>query len=383
MPRLLLVATIPRFHEAFLGRHAAHFRSRGWDVEGMARRLPGHGQAAAPYDRTHSVKWSRSALDPRNLLVGPRRVRRIVAERRPDIVHVHTPVAGFVTRWALRRLRRRTGTAVVYTAHGFHFHPHGSRWSNFLFRSLERLAGRWTDRLVVINEHDRQAAREAGLVPTDALHHIPGVGIDLDFYRPETVSSDEGRAFRTELGLDPDTPLVTMIAEFNPGKRHRDLVQAVAGLEGVHAALAGGGPQVETVASQARELRVADRIHLVGFREDVRPMLAAADIFALPSEREGLPRSVMEALAMEVAVIGTDARGIRDLVGSDAGLLFEVGDVEGLRRAIERLLDDPDARREMGRRGRERMRDYALEEVLRAHEELYHEILEQRNRETP
>ena len=132
--------------------------------------------------------------------------------------------------------------------------------------------------------------------------------------------------------------------------------------------------------SQARGLGVEDRVHFLGVISDVRPVVRAATALILPSKREGLARSVMEALSLEVPVIASTARGNRELVGKDSGLLFDTGDVRGLADAMDRLIDHPDERRAMGRRGRERMVErYDLNVLIRMHEALYREMLAERS----
>jgi hypothetical protein len=162
MHRLLMVTTVPATFD-FLAPFAAHFRRAGWTVDALSGAGDGFRERDR-FDHAFAVEWSRNPLDPRNLGRAPARVREVVARGRYDLVHVHTPVAAFVTRFALRR---RTGRAprVVYTAHGFRFHPGGRPWSNAAFLSLELLAARWTDYLVVMNAEDAAAARRWRLVP--------------------------------------------------------------------------------------------------------------------------------------------------------------------------------------------------------------------------
>ena len=129
MNKLLLVTTVPGTLRSFLLPFAAHFRRLGWQVDAMACGASASIECQQGFDRVWDVEWSRNPLDPRNLLAAPGVIREIVTRERYDLVHVHTPVAAFVTRYALKDLRRQTDTKIIYTAHGFHFwHCCGLPW---------------------------------------------------------------------------------------------------------------------------------------------------------------------------------------------------------------------------------------------------------------
>lgn len=375
-PRILYCSTVARFLEAFLLPYGRHFRDQGWQVYAAAQGAQDSEPVREHFDDAFDVPWSRNPHDPRNLAAA-REIRSIVRETSPDIIHTHTPVASFVTRLATGPVGPPSDPALVYTAHGFHFHPEGGLL-NPVFRTAERLAGRWTDHLVVINDHDEEAARDAGIVDPESLHRIPGVGVDLAEYDPQRVDTSDIEAFRDELGLSTGDPLVCMVAEFNPGKRHRDLVRAAAKLDGVHVAFAGTGPERDAVASLASEMGIRERIHLLGFREDVPRIVRASQALVLPSQREGLPRSVMEALALQTPVVASDVRGNRDLVDEEVGRLYPVGDVDALAEALWTIVDPETDTTEMGRRARRRAERYSLKRVLDQHQELYDAILRDR-----
>ena len=107
------------------------------------------------------TEWSRDPLKLQNLMVAPRQIQEVVAQEEYDLVHVHTPVAAFVSRYALNSLRKRGKPKLVYTVHGFHFYRGRAKLKNALFLALEKLAGRWTDYLIVINREDEEAAKRS------------------------------------------------------------------------------------------------------------------------------------------------------------------------------------------------------------------------------
>jgi glycosyltransferase involved in cell wall biosynthesis len=376
MTRVLMSATVPVFIRAFLLPLGEYFRSLGWRVDAMARDLPQCERTREAFDRVWDIGWSRSPLDPANLLGPPRQLRALVEQERYDLVHVHTHVAAFVTRFALRH--RSAGPKIVYTAHGFSFYPGGARLRNTILRGIEAFAARWTDYLVTMNQDDFEAARRFASLPTERVRYMPGIGVDLDRYRPSTIGASSIEGLRRELGLAPNETVFTMVAEFIHRKRHEDAIRAFGKManDRAHLLLAGNGPLVPTMRELASSLGLEDRVHFLGFRDDIPTLMRASRAVLLVSAQEGLPRSVMEALCLEVPVIGTRVRGTKDLLDSEHGILVELGDVDGIARALDWAAAHPDRCQEMGRRGRRAMRPYDVRNIIAEHESLYAEALE-------
>lgn len=373
MPKLLIVTTIPATVRAFLLPYIAHFRARGWQVDAMAQGISDCIECTTACDRVWDVEWSRNPLDLRNLLNAPRQIHQVLAHNY-DLVHVHTPVAAFVTRYAINRWQNATKPKLIYTAHGFHFYRGGSPVKNRVFLTLEKLAGRWTDYLVTINHEDEQAALQHQIVPAAKIRYMPGIGVDTNYYNPQAVAHVDVMQVRQELGLTPENPLFLSIAEFIPRKRHRDLLQAFALLNPqAHLALAGTGELQAQMQSLAAELKIAERVHFLGLRRDIPILIRACVATILVSAQEGLPRSVLESLSLGVPVIGTQIRGIEDLVEPD--LLVPLGDVTAIARAMTWVLEHPEAAQTLGQKGRDRMINYDLRQIIDLHENLYAEAL--------
>jgi glycosyltransferase involved in cell wall biosynthesis len=375
MIKLLIVATIPGTLGGFILPFVRHFRSLGWQVDGMAQEIEQCGVCSSEFDRVWNVRWSRNPLDPRNLAIAVPRIREVVAQGNYNLVHVHTPVAAFVTRYALKD--RKHKPQVIYTAHGFHFHRGGNPLTNNIFLTLEKLAGKWTDYLITINREDEAAAKKHHIVAADKIYYTPGIGVDLTHYNPSTISLDATNTIRQELGLAPQDVLFLCVAEFTKNKRHQDILSALAKLNRstVHLALAGDGEQRIPMEKLAGELNLQNQVHFLGFRPDISALIRTSVAVLLTSQREGLPRSIMEALCLETPVIGSDIRGTRDLLIEGCGILVPVGDTDALASAMNQILEDLPEAGVMGKRGRKKMLDYDVNQIIQLYEKIYDRAL--------
>lgn len=384
-PRLLLVSTVAVTIRHFLRPYANHFRSLGWRVDAAANGLTTDEIGREAFDAVYDLPLSRSLRDLGGLVHGWRAVGRAISDAQPDIVHVHTPIASFMVRLAVRLMPRSRRPVVVYTAHGFHFHEGGRRVPNAAFLLAERLAGRWTDRLIVINDEDERAARNHRIVAPGRLVRMAGIGLDTTVYSPAAVDAAGAARYCEALGLTEGEPYFVVIGEFSLNKRQSDAIEALARMEHSRArlVLVGSGPRRAQLEALASERTVSDRVRFTGLIDDVPVVLVGATALVATSAREGLSRSVMEALSLEVPVIGSTARGNRELVG-ESGRIFATGDIDALAGWMDWFLDHPWEAREMGRAGRRRMvDDYDLGPLMRRHERLYGELLAERRMRDP
>lgn len=377
MKKVLLVTTMAYTLRAFLLPFAHHFRNKGWQVDAAASDASKNTACIEAFDHVWDIDWSRNPFALRNLYLAARKIRALVIREGYDLVHVHTPVASFITRFAVRTPPLSRPPIVVYTAHGFHFHQGGRTISNGIFRNLEKVAGRWTDYLVTINQEDYSAAGRYGIVPPEQLRYIPGIGVDLEDYSPGSRMAPDLSLTRKHLGVGAGDWLFMVVGELNRNKRPDLILDAFAALPSsrVHLVYVGDGCLGSQLRAQGERLNILDRTHFLGFRPDVKTLLEAADGVILASQREGLPRSIMEALSMERPCIGSNVRGTRDLLADDCGLVFKSDDQQSLTRAMAWMMDHPEEAQAMGKRGRQRMKDFDIRHILQLHEELYVEAL--------
>lgn len=357
-PRILYVATVDIMLRLMLPQLDA-LRDAGFTVE-IACRITRHGEEMYSHaDIVHNLPFQRSPVHPDNVKALSQ-LTRLIRERRYVIVHAHTPVGGVAGRIAAT-----LGNAPIrmYTAHGFHFHRHGSTLGNALYRSIETIAGRrFSDAVLVINSEDYDAAIQHKVVTApEKLFLTGGVGISTDRFAPSRCTKEDREALRREIGAESDAvPVLTFVGEMIPRKRHGDLLAAFTRIREVHPeallVLAGDGVLMDRVQKLAAEIGVMEGCRFLGYRRDIPAILAATDLFVFPSSQEGLPCAIQEALAMEVPTVATDVRGNRDLVRPECGRLVPFGDTDALANACLQLLAlPPEKRREMGKAGREIM----------------------------
>jgi glycosyltransferase involved in cell wall biosynthesis len=370
----LFVTTVPATLEAFLLPFADHFRARGWRIDALANEATRRGRLLPSFDTLYDIGWSRSPLAVGHHYDTWNRVRRIVVEGGYDIVHVHTPIAAFVTRFALRSMSPADRPAIIYTAHGFHFYRGQGRLGHAVFRTLERTAAPWTDHLVTINREDYEAALAFRGISSDRVRLIPGIGVDTEAYSRDRIAPADAARVREELDVAADAFMLTMVAEFSPVKRHAHMLEALARTTHPDSVLVlvGEGPLEQATREAAVRLGIADRIRWAGYRTDVPAVLAASDALALVSAREGLPRSVLEAMSMALPVIGTATRGITDAVDDSVGWIVPKDDVSALARTIDHAASSPAECHERGQAARDRaVEHFALPMVLGMYEDLY------------
>lgn len=307
--RVLFTATLVRGHIAkFHIPYLKWFKERGWETWVAAKNDYPDGACEIPYcDHFVNIDFARSPFS-RQTLIAYRQLRGLFSHEWFDIVHTHTPVGAVLTRFAARDARR-SGTKVIYTAHGFHFYKGAPLINWLLWYPVERIMSRFTDVLITINSEDfRRAKRFAHCL----VEYVPGVGVD--YSRLSCVVHSE--SVRAALGLAPDDFAVLAIGDLNSNKNHRVLVEATAQLPSkTQLYIAGDGPLRGRLETLAERLGISERVHLLGFRSDIAALLNACDLFCLPSKREGLPVSLIEAMALGVPCLASNARGCADVLG--------------------------------------------------------------------
>ncbi|HWB94888.1 MAG TPA: glycosyltransferase family 4 protein [Puia sp.] len=301
-------------------------------------------------------------------------LRKLLREEAIDLVHTH----GARSLSNILFPARRLSIPVVHTVHGWSFHDHLPGWKRRARIAGERfLTGKAFVNIAVSESNARIGREKLGVFNGVVINN----GVDLAQY-----SGRGGSGFRQEWAIPEDAVVISWVARFIHDKNPLALIRAFARLERQYPAarlvLVGDGPAREAAMALARELGVAEKVIFPGFRGDVPGILGETDIFCLPSIKEGLPVSLIEAMAMGNAVVATDVQGCHDVVthGRD-GLLAPLEDLEnGLTTAIGELLGDAGRRAQLAAEARRTVeRRFDAREMARAIERLYLQVLDQKN----
>ncbi len=363
--KVLFVATVLRGHIlVFHLPYMRWFQEQGYEVHVCARNDTEESAPQVPFcHRYLDMPFERSPLHPGNLKVY-HELKRLMEQENYALIHCHTPVGGMMGRLCARKSRKQ-GSRVLYTVHGFHFFRGAplSHW--LLFYPAERFLARYTDLLITINGEDAARARK---FPAKRVELLKGVGIDLG--RFETAV--DRAAVRESIGVPKDVPVVICVGEHIPRKNHETVLRAVAKREGVWLLFCGVGELTEPLTALCQELGISQRVRFLGFRKDVPELLKASDAFVFPSFQEGLPVSLMEAMAAGLPCAVSRVRGNADLIGQgQGGFLREPKDVEGFAEDLGKMLESESLRAEMGARNRREIVAYGLPTVLAQMAEWY------------
>lgn len=371
--RVLFVATVVKTHMMqFHLPYLRMFHEMGWETAVAAKndyenpedcRIP---DCDTYFDIPfHRIPWKK------NNIASYRMLKKIIDEGNFDLIHCHTPVGAMIGRLAARDARKK-GTRVIYTAHGFHFFRGAPLQNWLLYYPAEWICSFLTDVLITINKEDYQRAGKH--LHPKKVEYVPGVGIDTGKF----VSSPQQRQEkRSSLGFGKEDFLILTVAEMTKNKNHITVLNALAALKEweefsrIHYLICGRGEQWESLERVAADLEISDHVHFLGYRSDAAELYGACDLFAFMTYREGLPVSLMEAMAAGMPIVCTRVRGNTDLIQDGVSGVFVENDPLALAEAILALSRDPERRAKLGAGAAETVKPFGEETVHRKMREIY------------
>jgi glycosyltransferase involved in cell wall biosynthesis len=315
----------------------------------------------------HAVEHLVQPISPRTDLKAVAEITALIRRVKPDLIHAHTSKAGILGRLA----GRLTGVPSVFTAHTWSFAEGTSLKWKALGIPSERIAARWTKRIITVSEANRRTALEKRVGTPEKLVTVHN-----------GISDDKGRA---NPALSKPVTLA-MVARFSQQKDHRTLLAALAGIRtSFKLLLVGDGPTLPEVKAEAASLGLTDRVEFSGARNDVANLLGRSQVLLLITNWEGFPITILEGMRAGLPVIATDIGGTSESVAhEETGLLVPPRDITALQAALTRLLGNADLRVRMGRAGRARYeREFALSAMLRRTLTVYEAALRTETKHNP
>lgn len=313
-------------------------------------------------------------LDPWRDVVACRDLTKIFRATRPGIVHTHSGKAGILGRLAARR----AGVPIiVHTIHGPSFGSFQSPLSNAIFKTAEKRAGRITTHFISVANAMTRQYLAAGIG-----HPAQYTRIFSGFPLAPFLAARAGRDSRARWNIEPDDFVVGKISRLVPLKGHDDLIAAAPAVLQNHPRtkflLVGDGVWRERLQDRIRSLGLADRFIFAGLvpPAEIPGCLAAMDVVAHLSLREGLPRALSQALAVGLPVVAYDCDGASEVcLPDETGFLIEPGDVAALAARLAQLASDKPLRERLGQRGQALVRaSFAVETMVNKIAALYREL---------
>ncbi len=327
MEKVLIATTVSGFVPQFEMNNVRILQDMGYEVHYASNfnnvsygtdnhRLEGTGIIL------HQIDFARSPFQWKENKKAYEQLKQLLQQYSFSLIHCHTPVGSVLTRLAAKPYRTK-GTKVIYTAHGFHFYKGAPLQYWLLFYPIERWLANVTDVLITMNEEDFLRAKKFCKRKKTIVEHIFGVGIDIAYWSGKNITKEERTLIRKqkreELYILEETKMLLSIGELIPRKNHAEVIRVLAkekqnGNHNFCYVICGQGVLKEELLYLTKQCDLSENVLFLGYREDIRELLYAADVFVFPSKQEGMPMALMEAIAAGVPAKASDIRGNRELL---------------------------------------------------------------------
>ncbi len=293
---------------------------------------------------------------------------KLIKDLKVDILSLHSSKAGALGRMVGYIAGVQT---IVYTPNAFAYFNNKSVKGKFFF-FIEKLLSHVTDYVIAVSGSEFKRALDDGVVPAKKLRLVEN-GIDIDRFNIEV----DRQAKRESLSIPEKSPIIGMVGRLGYQKAPEVFVQSAIHLldtgKNYYFYIAGDGPQMEELSEMVKEAGYEQQILLLGNRSDVPELLHITDVFVLPSRYEGLPFTLLEAMAVGLPIIATDAVGNRDVIhDNETGLLIPIDDDQAIYNAVERLINDQSLANRLGETASKYVREHhSVEAMVKEVEKVY------------
>ncbi|RAP77478.1 glycosyltransferase family 4 protein [Paenibacillus montanisoli] len=305
------------------------------------------------------------------------RLIRLIKLERYDIVHTHTAKAGLIGRIAAWITRT---PLIVHTTHGLPFYEGQGALKNWMYRTLEIVGSFFCDAIASQNKEDIVKIKD--FAPGKRVFY-EGNGVDLDHLdrRKASITREELQKLRYDLQIDSSKKVLLVAARLEPVKNHSFLLAGIqqlvqSGKTNFVCLLAGKGPLESQIRAEISAFGLEEYVRLIGHQSDIYPYIQLADLISLTSEKEGIPRIIMEAMAFSKPVIASDVLGTRELVQHmNTGLLVPYLQEKELANALKQVLFNDEWGKLLGQNGRKVIeREFTEEAVTQRIDHYYRQL---------
>ena len=292
---------------------------------------------------------------------------KIIDRYKIEGVLCSTPIGGALARLAAKK---KNIQPVVYAAHGFLFFRGAPLINRTLYKWEEDILAHYTDYLITITDEDYKAALKLKIRGERKPYLVHGAGVNVG----AKIEIDRNTK-RREIGVPEDAFVIVSAGELNKNKNTEVIVRALEKFKGqnVHYVACGVGPEEDKLRKLAIGLGVESQFHLTGYRIDMPEVMAVSDVFTMMSFREGMPRAMLEAMDLGLPCVGSDTRGIRDLIDEKGGFICKPNDSCAFAAAFQRLIETPKLRRKMGEYNKGKVKNYSSGVVRKELYDIYKE----------
>lgn len=360
MSKRILITSTDLMMIQFLVPHAIYLSENGFDVEiacsdvggrmeEVRQKLNGYVQAI------HVVRLVRSPVSPTNFK-GYGDMKKVIDKGNYDIIWTNEPVMGVVTRLAAKNARKN-GTKVLYMVHGFHFYDGAPKLNWMIYYPIEKMMASKADVIATVNKEDYKRAQTMNVKRVEYVH---GIGINT----ARLTLGEKKNDIRKELGLSENDFIVLSVGELNKNKNQKTIIEAIHSINDtqIHYILCGKGDQLERLKNIVADYQLEENVHFLGYRTDVVDICSQADVYVMPSFREGLPVASLEAMYCGLPLVTSNIRGLVDVMEDGvSGYLCNPVDVRAFTQSIRILKADMELRKKMAKNNQRKVIPYCIE----------------------
>lgn len=313
----------------------------------------------------YSNQYLSNKPNPFEIFKAIKKIKEVVADFKPDLISCHSTAAGF-----LGRLTIRNKIPTIFTAHGWAFTEGAPFLRKVILLLAEKLAGCYCKKIICVSDFDRNLVLKYKIASPDKITVIHN-GVEMTQINADIKQKDAEKSLKIVFVgrlTQPKDPLLLLKSFNSLSSKLRNKAQI---------SIIGEGPRRKDLEKFIKGNKLEGKIKLLGSisREKVFEVLKKSDIFVLPSNYEGFPYTILEAMSCGLSVIASNVGGVSEIVDENCGMLIKRGDKEGLKKVLEKLIENPSLLLKLGENAKKRVKEeFSLGKMLEKTKEVYEKL---------